>query len=82
MGDCVYCYVSGDIILADEFADNGGSGTARFTKEFDSWVSELGQQWIANDRMLGDGMRNPDWRRIDDEWNREDSMNGNISRRL
>lgn len=81
MGDCAYCFVTGNIILADEFNDNGGMNTARFTKKFDAWVSELGQQWIANEMMLGENI-NPDWRRIDDEWRREDSMSGNKGRRL
>ena len=81
MGDCAYCYVTGNIILADEFADNGGMNTARFTKEFNSWVSELGQMQIQNEMMLGEKI-NPEWQRIDSEWKREDSMNGNKERRL
>jgi hypothetical protein len=81
MGDCAICYVTGNVILADEFADNGGMNTARFTKEFNSWVSELGQQWIQNELSLGDKI-NSEWRRIDDEWKREDSMDGNTRRRL
>ena len=37
LSDCAYCFVTGDIILADEFADNGGRNTAKFTHEFDAW---------------------------------------------
>jgi signal-transduction protein with cAMP-binding, CBS, and nucleotidyltransferase domain len=73
MGDCAICYVTGNVILADEFADNGGMNTARFTKEFNSWVSEIGQLRIEGEVMLGENI-NPEWQRIVNEWNREDSI--------
>ena len=67
MSDCAYCYVTGKIILADEFADNNGMDTARFTHEFDAWVSEEGQQHIENAYKTGE--LNSEWEIIWNEWN-------------
>ena len=70
-GDCAYCFVTGDLILADEFADNGGMNTAKFTKEFDAWVSKRGQQMIDNAHKTGDLVFNREWELIWKEWNEE-----------
>jgi len=71
MSDCAYCFVTGDIILADEFADNNGYNTARFTHEFDAWVSERGQQMIDNAYKTDELIWNREWKFIWDEWNSE-----------
>ena len=39
-GDCDYCFITGTFIGADVI-DNGG---ARYTAEFDAWVSKEGQE--------------------------------------
>ena len=67
--DCAYCFVTGDIILADEFADNGGMNTARFTSEYNAWVSKRGQQMIDNAHKTDELIWNSEWSRIWDEWN-------------
>ena len=69
LSDCAYCFVTGDIILADEFADNGGRNTAKFTHEFDAWVSKRGQQMLDNAHKTGDLIWNREWQFIWDEWN-------------
>ena len=67
MMDCAYCFITGRLILAYEFADNGGTDTARFTNEFDAWISEEGQQAINNEYKTGE--LNPEWKLIWEDWN-------------
>ena len=71
MSDCAYCFITGDIILADEFADNNGKNTAKWTHEFDAWVSERGQQMIKDAHDDGELYWNREWKFIWDEWNNE-----------
>ena len=58
------CFVTGDIIYEDK--------SARFTCEFDAWISERGQQMIESAVQTGEIEFNPEWRIIYSEWYAED----------
>tara|TARA_Y100000310_G_C20678505_1_gene814485 strand:- start:572 stop:808 length:237 start_codon:yes stop_codon:yes gene_type:complete len=47
-GDCAYCLVTGAFLSADVI----DTGRARYTAEFDAWISEEGQEMLKerNDR--------------------------------
>ena len=58
------CFVTGHIM---DYRDN-----ARWTGEFDAWVSERGQQMIENAQLTGEIENNVEWRIIYAEWYAED----------
>ena len=68
-----YCWVTKKVIPS---GDN-----CRFTYEFDSWVSQEGQQHIYNAAKTGELEFNPEWIFIYNEWMTEDGSesNGKIS---
>ena len=66
-GDCAYCLVTGAFISADVL-DSGG---ARYTAEFDAWISEEGQEMLKtrddNEAKI-----------ILEEWNSTDKEEGEL----
>ena len=64
------CFVTGHIM---DYRDN-----ARWTDEFNSWVSERGQQMIENSIKTGEIENNPEWEIIYAEWYAKDESTGAI----
>jgi len=55
-----YCFITEKFIPENE--------PARFTHEFDAWVSKEGQQHIDNSVATGEIENNPEWLIIYEEW--------------
>tara|TARA_R110002020_G_scaffold404383_3_gene614454 strand:+ start:1916 stop:2203 length:288 start_codon:yes stop_codon:yes gene_type:complete len=64
------CFITGQIM---DYRDN-----ARWTGEFDAWVSEKGQQLIENAYRTGELENNREWEIIYGEWYAEDESRGAV----
>ena len=58
------CFITGDLIHEDD--------SARFTHEFDAWISSKGQELIENAQRMGELENNREWEIIYGEWYAED----------
>ena len=47
------CFITGDLIHEDD--------SARFTHEFDAWISSKGQELIENAQRMGELENNREW---------------------
>ena len=68
------CFVTGYII---DKRDN-----ARWTGEFDAWISERGQQLIENAYKTGELENNREWQIVYAEWYSEDESRSSVMNEL